>query len=89
VIIVAHPDDRDRDTHKVKKGKKTYIKREDKSWRLNQKNHNDGPDEELEDLMLKINKQFRCKRCEGITSIYALKCSSCDDPNPYPAPQTH
>ena len=86
---MTRPDDQDRDSNvRKKKGKKTTFKSEDKSWRANQKPEHDTQDE-MEELMLKFNQQFKCKKCQGISSIYALECTLCGEANPYPATQTH
>ena len=77
MIVLTRPEDQDRDRHKSKKGKKTTFKREDKSWRANQKSHNPNAEEDMEDLMLKFNQQFKCKSCQGISSIYAPECTLC------------
>jgi hypothetical protein len=89
VIVLTRPEDQERDRHKSKKGKKTTFKREDKSWRANQKSHNPNAEEDMEDLMLKFNQQFKCKSCQGISSIYAPECTTCGEPNPHPATHTH
>lgn len=89
MIVLTRPDEQDREKNvRKKKGKKTTFKREDKSWRANQKPEHDTQDE-MEELMLKFNQQFKCKKCQGISSIYAPECTLCGEPNPYPATQTH
>ena len=90
MIILTRPDEQDRDRHKGKKnGKKTTFEREDKSWRANQKNHNPNAEDEMEDLMLRFNQQYKCKKCQGISSIYAPECTTCGEPNPHPSTHTH
>ena len=81
---------RPEDKEKTKgKSSKTTFRREDKSWRANSKPTYDEEEDELEELMLKINQQFKCNACGFISSIFMPECNSCGEANPNPAIQTH
>ena len=83
---MSRPDDKEKTKGK---SSKTTFRREDKSWRANSKPDYSEQDDELEDLMLRINQQFKCKLCSVISSIYSPECNSCGEKNPNPAIQAH
>lgn len=82
-------DNRDVDKWERRKdGRTQNPRKEEKGWR-NQPNKKLEPsDVDLEDLMMKINHQFRCQKCQSISSIYAPICSVCDAENPVYTPHT-
>lgn len=83
--------DRTRDMNKWEKrkdGRKHTIRKEEKGWRNQPKKESDVRDVGLEDLMMKINQQFRCQKCQNISSIYAQLCPVCDESNPTYVPHT-
>ena len=87
MIFLSLPKDRDRDRDvnkwdKRKNDRKQSHRKEEKGWRNQPKKGLEPVDVDLEDLMMKINQQFRCNKCQSISSIYAPVCSVCDTDNP-------
>ena len=83
--------DKARDMNKWEKrkdGKKQTTRKEEKGWRIRPKKEADTRDVDLEDLTMKINQQFRCQKCQSISSIYAPLCPVCDESNPTYVPHT-
>jgi len=90
VILLSLPRDVDVDKELSKRNRRKEDRnhnprKEEKGWRNKPKRNEDTIDVDLEDLMMKINHQFRCNKCQNISSIYAENCSICDAENPaYP-----
>ena len=60
---------------------KSRQRKPDKSWKRKDEVPESYLDAELQDMMLRINRQLRCS-CGAIYADVLEKCNSCGKPNP-------